>query len=363
MVLGLLLQGCGGDNPRTTITFWHFWSEPSQKRAVQELIVEFETANPSYSVSLTELNWADGKAKLQLAFNSGTAPDVIHVGLDWIADYERAQVLKPLPRGLGSPLIPSLKGAMWTVNTRAWLQNSSKKVKFLWGLPSSDAHNVVKRVLPLIWLKGSPNFCTSIPLSLGFDATLVDALWRIRTEIVPHSLIQPSKTLDEEFIRGNIQNVLSGTWMIDIIRNRGVKSVTVVPTKSILNGDVLCIPSTSKRSKQGVELISFLTSMENSLRFCKGVSDAGFPSAIGDSVSKEYNYQGIRLGFFNTVQVSVPLPSHESIAATERVIEDMIVASYAVSSIQQMTKLVLDTKERVKEIERRIELSQALPKR
>lgn len=360
-MLGLFLQGCSSDDPKTTITFWHFWSEPSQKRAVQKLIHEFETANPSYSVSLTELNWADGKAKLQLAFNSGTALDVIHVGLDWIADYERALVLKTLPRGLASPLIPSMKGAMWTVNTRAWLQNSSKEVKFLWGLPSSDAHNVVKRVLPLIWLKGSPNFCTSIPLSSGFDTTLVDALWRIRTEIVPHSLIQPSKTLDEEFVRGSVRNVFSGTWMIDIMHNRNFKNVRVVPTKSILNGDVLCIPSSSKNIKQGVELIGFLTSIENSLRFCKEVSDAGFPSVIRDSVSKETNYQGISLGFSNTVQMSVPLPNHDSIAATERIIEDMIVASYAVSSIQQMTKLVLDTKERVQEFERRIELSKALP--
>src|SRR5690606_571058 len=38
-------------------------------------------------------SWNDGQAKLQLAFNSGTAPDVLELGSDWVAQFSSSGVL------------------------------------------------------------------------------------------------------------------------------------------------------------------------------------------------------------------------------------------------------------------------------
>src|SRR5690348_3950491 len=70
-----------------TITFWNFWSEPSQQTSLQTLVAAFEQQHPGIKVNLTALSWNDGKTKLFAAFNSGTAPDVLELGSDWAAQF------------------------------------------------------------------------------------------------------------------------------------------------------------------------------------------------------------------------------------------------------------------------------------
>ena len=98
----LLLSSCGkSDNQNSNgeeITFWHFWSEPSQKQAVMELIAQFEKEN-NCKVNTTELSWNDGQVKLFAAFNSNTAPDVLDLGSDWIAQFSSKDVLQELNGG------------------------------------------------------------------------------------------------------------------------------------------------------------------------------------------------------------------------------------------------------------------------
>src|SRR5688500_377679 len=91
----LIAPGCGdgGSDDRAVVTFWHFWSEPAQKAALEKRIKAFEDANPDIKVEMSELSWNDGKTKLLAAFNSNTAPDLIELGSDWIAQFSSAGVL------------------------------------------------------------------------------------------------------------------------------------------------------------------------------------------------------------------------------------------------------------------------------
>lgn len=43
-----------------------------------------------------DLSWADGKTKLMINFNARTAPDVIELGSDWIAQFSSSNVLQDL---------------------------------------------------------------------------------------------------------------------------------------------------------------------------------------------------------------------------------------------------------------------------
>src|SRR6056300_842480 len=88
------LSGCWHkkSDDENTIRFWHFWSEPYQRVVVDSLVKVFEKQHNA-SVEVTELSWADGKVKLMAAFNSETAPDVLELGSDWVAQFSSASVL------------------------------------------------------------------------------------------------------------------------------------------------------------------------------------------------------------------------------------------------------------------------------
>ena len=75
---------------KTTITLWHFWSEPRQKQALTALINQFEKLHPTIHVELTDLQWSDGKTKLLLGFNAHTAPDVVHLGFEWMPGFDES---------------------------------------------------------------------------------------------------------------------------------------------------------------------------------------------------------------------------------------------------------------------------------
>lgn len=117
---------------KTTITLWHFWSEPRQKQALMTLITQFEKLHPTIHVELTDLQWSDGKTKLMLGFNSRTAPDVVHLGFEWMPEFIASGALSPLSDSLAqdtsryfSPALQSLTtqahiyALPWTMNTRA----------------------------------------------------------------------------------------------------------------------------------------------------------------------------------------------------------------------------------------------------
>src|SRR5688500_19043254 len=110
LLLALLLPACndskdqGAAGEKRVLTFWTFMSEPPQKAALAEQIAAFEKAHPDVKVEVTDLSYNDGKTKLLAAFNSQTAPDVLELGSDWVAQFSSSEVLADLSAG-GSPAV------------------------------------------------------------------------------------------------------------------------------------------------------------------------------------------------------------------------------------------------------------------
>ena len=75
---------------KTTITWWQFWTDPAVKPVINEMVADFERANPEIEVKLTDLTWANGHEKIVIAFSSGRGPDVVELGSDWIAQFADA---------------------------------------------------------------------------------------------------------------------------------------------------------------------------------------------------------------------------------------------------------------------------------
>lgn len=346
--LSFFALSCTKNTPtEETIQFWHFWSEPAQRKALESIVHDFEKLHPGTHVELTALQWSDGKSKLHLAFNAGTQPDVLHLGLDWLAEFAEAGVLDTVSSGVNTEIQFGSYAIPWFVNARALVQWTGPPAKFKWGLCSTDPHNVIKRTLPLLWRWGAPQFYTRMPLQADMNESLVRALDTLRIVAHNRALILPSRELDQRFLRGEVQQMYTGNWIIDMAAKRGVTSYTVAPTVSILNGDVLCVTTKSTKKDLGRELALYLASTSAAERFATNVVDAGTPAAWLPAYIDDMHDE-TRAGFYNTLKMSVPVATSATLLDAEPIIEDMIVRCYDATSTDDVRRIVNEARSRLK---------------
>lgn len=322
---------------------WHFWSEPAQRSALEQLVATFERNHPHIDVQLTSLQWGDGKAKLLAAWNAGAAPDVVHLGLDWFADFDAGTAFADLPDSLAT----DGRACRWLVNVRALVvQDAAPNGPY--GLCATDAHNVIKRTLPLLWQLGAPAFYTRQPIASTMDSTLVAALWRLRTTIVPTAVIDRSRQLDERLLRHELGRVYSGAWLVDMARARNVRTLRVEPVRSILNADVLAVSRASTMQSEAHALIAFLRDYPQARAFCASVSDAGMPANLERAATDTlFTADALRNGFLQTARLSAPLPAGPAMLQIEPIIEDMIVQCYDAATLDDVRRFVYAARDAV----------------
>lgn len=122
MIAGLLvvLGGCGGDrgakNGRTTIRMWAMGREGE---VVQELVRDFERANPDLDVVVQQIPWSAAHEKLLTAHVGGSTPDLAQLGNTWVPEFAALTALDPLGPWLArSTAIPesSYSAGIWDTN-------------------------------------------------------------------------------------------------------------------------------------------------------------------------------------------------------------------------------------------------------
>ncbi len=340
----LLTGACTKGDDRAIVTFWHFWSEPAQRAALDSLIEVFERENPTIDIQQTVLSWADGKAKLQVSFNSGAGPDVVHLGGDWFEEFDSAPLFGPMPEEHGQSVNRSLR---WLVNVRALVYDSRHSMGLpIGGLCISDPHNVIKRVLPLLWLHGSRLY-QRLPISGDLHDSLAEAIWKVTTSS-PRAIRDRSRQLDEQLLRGQIGSVLTGAWIVDMARRQNNTSLRVQPIESILNTDLLAYSKASASKGEALNLIKFLCRYENARAFCLAVSDAGFPAdlwtASQDSV---FLRDSLQRGFLQTAQLSRCLVASTKLLRIEPIIEALLERCYGAKSKEEITGYVRNAREQV----------------
>ena len=91
-----VIMSCSGETQQrgeVTLEWWQFWTDPAIKPTIEQMVAEYETANPNIKINLSDLTWANGHEKIVVAFSSGTAPDIIELGSDWVAEFSSADQL------------------------------------------------------------------------------------------------------------------------------------------------------------------------------------------------------------------------------------------------------------------------------
>lgn len=91
---------CAG-SPKVTVKFWGH-SNPAFVAANEELIREFEKANPDIKIAYETFPYDNFVPKLQTAFASGTEADVIEIFGMWVEAYAKAGRLDAVPASIMS---------------------------------------------------------------------------------------------------------------------------------------------------------------------------------------------------------------------------------------------------------------------
>lgn len=379
VLAGVALSSCGessDDNVsgKTTITFWHFQSEPGQKKALEARIAEFEKTNSDIHVELQDLTWKQGREKLMAAFSSGQAPDVVELGSDWVAQYSAAGVLADQGTMKGDSLgrfaAHLTTPGRWKEGVYAWPWTSDTRVLFvntgllasagidtsatdtLWsdvlvkaerllkppsvfgfGANGSDRHRLYKKILPFFWSNGGELLSADGRPVINSPANV--AALSIYVDLSRAGFVDNQMGLDQMFVAGKIGYWISGPWLVDRIakENPGLRyRVELIPgfagrpAESFAGGEYLAISAQSKSKEAGKRLITFLTSPAQALQFAKDLPGGTTPADLRVA-SDPFLQSAARRIFTRQLQSARMTPVHPKWLELEEIIEYEIAAA------------------------------------
>ncbi len=84
------------------IEYWQYFFD-ARVSAMEQLIENFEAANPDITVKMTHFPYADYRTKVAAAIPAGEGPDVVQLFYGWLNDYVDAELIQPLPSDVFAP--------------------------------------------------------------------------------------------------------------------------------------------------------------------------------------------------------------------------------------------------------------------
>jgi multiple sugar transport system substrate-binding protein len=325
VLLGFAFFGCDRGIAPGVLRFSNFWSEPSQRAAMNSLIAGFHREHPEIPVEVSELSWADGKMKLMAGFNSETAPDVLELGSDWVAQFSSSGVLQQLdsdeavlPRFQNTPsyaLPPGEWGGHyyavpWLLDTRVIFVNddlllhtgastTSTQSNAYWnwktmqtwaekihqthpgegiGVNGPDEHRLYKKFLPYVWSNGG-NLFDSTGRPTMDEPQNIEALEYYVNQL-NYGTMETQKNLDDAFARGNLGIWFSGSWLMPALARAPFHWHTVPfpgngshDGESFAGGEYLAINAKSAMKREAELFLAYITRPDNELVFARDVNE------------------------------------------------------------------------------------------
>lgn len=366
----ILMFSCSSEKPEQSrkIVFWNFWSEPYQKAALDKLIDTFEVRY-NCTVETSQLSWGDGKTKLFAAFNSRTAPDVLELGSDWVAQFSASGVLAEMnpdtmdiKKYIEFSHEPAywqnkLYAIPWTVGTRAMFFNKDLMEKaglepkcpetfeemllyaeeinniedvYGYGANGDDEHRLYKKILIFMWSNGGELF--EADTSNLSSTQNVEALMKY-IELSGHGIIETQRQIDGLFAQGKVGMWISGSWLVKKIMDINpdlnfdvglVPSINGHPGISFAGGEYLAISKQSENKELAREFIKFITEGHNTLEFLKEIG-LQHPADKDFYDDEYYQNQPYRSAFARQLEQSKMTPVHPKWLDIESAIENAAV--------------------------------------
>jgi len=304
-------------NGNITLEWWQFWTDPSISPTIEKMVLDYEKAHPNVKVNRTDLTWANGHEKIVVAFSSGTAPDIIELGSDWVPEFSSTGHLADITDSVvndtarfynWAPVIYNdrIYGFPWILGTRVlfinrdlmnrakygqkfvptnWPQlkevcykiDSLGKDVYGFGSNAAEKHRLYKKFLPFFWsydgriISKNGKYCVfssdKAYKALKFYKELSDSC----------SMVDTQRRLEDAFLDDKVGVVISGDWLLKRIRNEKPDfnfTTTLIPGpkfpgKSFAGGEYLAVNAKSDHKAAALDFIRFVTNAENQLLFCK----------------------------------------------------------------------------------------------
>ncbi len=384
-------DGCNRGITPGVLRFSHFWSEPAQRAAMDSMLAGFHREHPEIPIEVTELSWADGKTKLMAGFNSETAPDVLELGSDWVAQFSSSGVLLPLdsdaaitPRFANAPhyALPSgmwnnhYFAVPWLLDTRVIFINDSllhttMDTSHIWnwqtmqsiaeaigshgiGVNGPDQHRLYKKFLPYVWSNGGELFDGAGHPTMNSPQNI--AALRYYVNQLNFGVMETQKDLDDAFVRGTLGVWFSGSWLLPRLAKVPFKWHTEVfpgndshEGESFAGGEYLAINAKSAMKREAALFLEYITRPDNELAFARNVNE--YPADVKSQSDTFYLHR--REGNVFTTQLAHArmTPVIPQWLDVEAIIEDEVSkALYKTETPEQaMANMQRRTVERMKE--------------
>ena len=356
---------------QTTIEWWQFWTDPSIKPVIEQIVTEFEAQNPDIDVVLTDLTWANGHEKIVIALSSGRGPDVLELGSDWIAQFAEAGHLAQIGESIAgdsgsfdgwsmATYDGEVWGHPWILGTRVIFANRDlmrragfaddyipitldqfreavAKVDSIgsdvygWGSNTAEKHRLYKKYLPFLWSFGGQIFSDDMRYCLLASDFAINSLEYYRELHTEYGYVANQRGIEDAFLDGKIGFILSGDWLLKRMRNEGrtLNFTTTVfpgpqyPGRSFKGGEFLSINSASKNKEAALKLIKFVTSADNQVRFCKANQSAN-PSSKEAQKDEYFTGDPHLMTFIRQLRLANNPPVIPQWVTVETLIEDAI---------------------------------------
>jgi multiple sugar transport system substrate-binding protein len=294
---------------------------------MDSLLAGFHREHPEIPVEVTELSWADGKTKLMAGFNSETAPDVLELGSDWVAQFSSSGVLLPLDSGAGVATSHAIMqrfadAPRYTVPSGTWNSNYfavpwllDTRVIFIdddvlkspsdtthgshrmddwdWqtmqsmasaigqhgiGVNGPDQHRLYKKFLPYVWSNGGDLFDSLGHPTMNLPQN-VEAL-RFYVNQLNDGTMETQKDLDDAFVRGTLGIWFSGSWLLPRLAKATFHWHTELfpgndghAGESFAGGEYLAINAQSAMKREAALFLEYITRPDNELTFARNVNE------------------------------------------------------------------------------------------
>ena len=378
----IAVAGCGGGDQQSgqqEVEFWTMQLQPKFTDYFDQLITDFEAANPDVDVVWVDVPWADMQSKILTSVSAGTAPDVVNLNPDFASQLASRNAWLPLDERLSpeqrAVYLPKIWqattldgdsfGFPWYLTARVTLFNTELLAQADITEPPGTFTELAEAARQIKEKTGKYAFFISFVPEDAADvlqsfvqmgATLVDAdgnaafntpegkavfqYWTdlYQQDLLPREVLtQGHRRAIELYQAGEIALLSSGAEALDNIANNAPDIAAATESAPQITGDTgkknvaamnLVVPRSTDVPDAAVKFALYITNSDNQLSFAQAANVLPSTTAAIDST------------FTEVAAGATPVETARAVSASQ--LADAEVLIPALEDVKKLQKIVYD---------------------